>query len=465
MQRWLALALVLLVTACGNDAEDQAQLVVFVDTDAASVAELGAERSPAAAIDVVRIEGLAVDGSVFDGVEVVVTDPGDFPLSFGILPTKARVRLRIRAFSTATAVRSVENGAISYEPSPRLALERVVDLDIPESRKAGALVFLSAECFGHPSTFEPAATCIDGAPNEPFDAGVVTVDPDAPPVTRVGTSPRTFLSECPATGDDERICIPGGLSVLGSDDLTDLGVDPDAIGTDPARLVELSSFAIDRHELSVGRFRALVNGGLFDGELPTPETPGTIDANCTWRGADDASRDTLPLTCITVPTAERVCELMGGRLPTEAEWERAARGPGNANRYPWGNHAPKCCTASFGRAGSAACGEGPIEPVGSHAPSEACGGSGDRTAEGVEDLGGSMHELTRDGLVGYDAPCWSVPGILKNPVCDPDSDAKRIVRGGSWDDEGIRTLSALRFVRSAVGSGMDNVGVRCVYPL
>jgi formylglycine-generating enzyme required for sulfatase activity len=438
--------------------------VVFVDTDAASVGQLSGERSPATAIDVIRIEGLGSNGSVFDGIEVVLTDPSDFPISFGVAATKASVRLRIRAFSTATTLRSEVNGQVEYEPSPRLAIERVVDLDLPESGKKGALVLLSADCFGRAATFEPLRTCVDAGPLAAVDSGVMGVDPETPPTTRVGTSPRALLLPC-TTQHPERVCISGGVSVLGSDDLGDVLVNPDSPPSAPARLVSLSAFAIDRRELTVGRFRQLLGEPAgFDAELPRVGVPNTIDRNCTWLGPSDSSHDTLPVNCIAATSADRVCELLGGRLPTEAEWERAARGPGSANRYPWGDPAPKCCTASFGHEGSAAsCGAGAIEPVGSHSASAACDGMADLTSEGVEDLGGSVSEYTREGPAAYDGECWSVPGIASDPACDPDNGTDRVARGGSWGNEGIGTLSALRAVYSALG-GPDQVGFRCVYP-
>lgn len=163
MRGW-HLAATLALAACDKESEEPRQLVVFVDTNAASVGQLSGELSPATAIDVVRIEGLGHNGDVFDSVEVVVTDPSDFPISFGVAATKASVRMRIRAFSTATTLRSEVNGEVEYEPSPRLAIERVVDLALPTSGKKGAFVLLSAECFGRPSTFEPLATCVDAGP-------------------------------------------------------------------------------------------------------------------------------------------------------------------------------------------------------------------------------------------------------------------------------------------------------------
>jgi formylglycine-generating enzyme required for sulfatase activity len=453
------LAATLALAACGEESEEPAQLVVFVDTDAASVGQLSNERSPATAIDIVRIEGLGPNGDVFDGIEVVVTDPSDFPISFGVVATRTKVRMRIRAFSTATTLRSEVSGQVEYEPSPRLAIERVVELDLPESGKKGALVVLSAECFGRPATFEPLTTCVDAGPAASVDTGVIDVDPEVAPTTVIGTSPRALLTPC-ATEDPERVCISGGVSLLGSDDLGDVLVNPVSPASAPARLVALSPFAIDRQEVTVGRFRQLAG---FDAELPTVGVPNTISRNCSWLGPSDASHDTLPLNCIPATSAERVCELLGGRLPTEAEWERAARGPGSANRYPWGDLAPKCCTASFGHEGStASCGAGLIEPVGSHSPSPACDGMGDITSEGVEDLGGGVSELTTEGPAPYDGECWSVPGIALNPACGSDGASDRVARGGSWGQEGIGTLSALRSVYSAL-SGSDQVGFRCVY--
>jgi formylglycine-generating enzyme required for sulfatase activity len=148
-----------------------------------------------------------------------------------------------------------------------------------------------------------------------------------------------------------------------------------------------------------------------------------------------------------------------GDLPTEAQWEHAARGRGQGRIYPWGDAFPSCCTTNAGR-GTLCPGEPGPEKIGSYPLSATCGGLGDVSRDGVLDLGGNLSEMCIDKLVSYGEGYWGVPGIFVEPRCDDDDVNAHAARGGSWKSGPANARSAFRKVdqRSSL------YGFRCVYP-
>jgi formylglycine-generating enzyme required for sulfatase activity len=214
--------------------------------------------------------------------------------------------------------------------------------------------------------------------------------------------------------------------------------------------------------MTVGRFRKLA------ARLTTPmprrrDATSQLDQFCTWLGPGFSANDALPLNCVVWETARAACALEGGTLPSEAEWEHAARGRGEGRPFPWGAREPRCCTASVSRQSlpqaAAECpGRGP-EPVASHPATDACDGLGDVSKDGVFDLAGSVQEWTRDSVRTYDAPCWR-GGLLRDPVCEEPGINLKIGRGGSWSSG---TLTGLAALRHDFPAGSD-LGFRCRYP-
>jgi formylglycine-generating enzyme required for sulfatase activity len=281
----------------------------------------------------------------------------------------------------------------------------------------------------------------------------VTDAQDRPTVA--GTWTGAHERPCGAPATEGRVCIPGGFSVLGDPVLSGFATDV-SLDAVPQKPVLVSPFFMDKTELTVGRFRELVVEGNIHGTLPAVRS--TSEPNATWLGPYDSSNDDLPVNYIQWPTAKEACEALGGRLPTEAEYEHAARGRGQERRFPWGDQAPTCCAAAILRV-TAFC-DGTVDAVGSHADPASCDGIADVSRDGVLDLAGNVSEMTSDAFVSYDAPCWSRPGILVDPSCEAGADSQHVARGGSWGSGTIVGLGAWR------GSSLisSDVGVRCVYP-
>ena len=171
--------------------------------------------------------------------------------------------------------------------------------------------------------------------------------------------------------------------------------------------VLVRAFYIDRAEVTVERYRACVGAGVCT-DLPYASGGARFDA------------PELPAVLVSWYDARRFCQWADGRLPTEAEWERAARGAAG-RRYPWGD-VYNAFLANHGRLAwdELDAGDGFLElaPVGSF-PDGA-------TPEGLVDLAGNVEEWVAD----FYAPSYEAASVM-NPLGPPAGD-ERVVRGGSY---------------------------------
>ncbi len=186
--------------------------------------------------------------------------------------------------------------------------------------------------------------------------------------------------------------------------------------------VTLPAFLIDRTEVTVRDYERCVQ--LFACE------PQKLD-----RRASPHAHPEHPVTLVTWDDAEAYCRFAGGRLPTEAEWERAASGM-SGRRYPWGNVFDRR-VANHGRAAAQAFdalddsdGYAELAPVGSFVWG--------KTNEGVYDLGGNVAEWVAD---------WYAEGYPDADAVEPRGPAigtRRVVRGGSYRDGALELRAAAR---------------------
>jgi formylglycine-generating enzyme required for sulfatase activity len=206
----------------------------------------------------------------------------------------------------------------------------------------------------------------------------------------------------------------------------------------PRHRVELDAYWLDRTEVTVADYRRCV-------ALRRCKAPPYTD------GAKRFDRPNFPVSLVTHAEASAYCKFRGGRLPTEAEFERAARGV-TSRRFPWG-HVYNSHAANHGRLGldrtDARDGFAELAPVGAFA-------SG-RTPDGFLDLAGNVSEWVSDRYApGYpEAPA-------KNPKGPPLSGAtsERVIRGGSFNTPGAWLRGAARDA-AEVDARAPHLGFRC----
>ncbi|MGC4064298.1 MAG: SUMF1/EgtB/PvdO family nonheme iron enzyme [Polyangiaceae bacterium] len=228
------------------------------------------------------------------------------------------------------------------------------------------------------------------------------------------------------------LCVPEGTFNMGS---SSANLGSGHADHTPPHEVTLSPYVIDAYEVTVSRFRDCVRAGSC--------TPPATDPlkGCTY-SLESSNADLLPVSCVTAGQAATFCEWdEGRRLPTEAEWERAADDE-DAN-YPWGS-VFDCEHAVIG-AGSSCKGQYPAPmPVGSHILG--------RSKLGAFDMSGNVAEWVSDFAGSYSS----------DPATDPTgptTGATRIARGGSYLSI---PLDGQVFARATfAGSTVGPIGFRC----
>jgi eukaryotic-like serine/threonine-protein kinase len=191
------------------------------------------------------------------------------------------------------------------------------------------------------------------------------------------------------------VYVPAGEFLMGS---TDADTET-ASDEKPQHAVTLEAFWIDRTEVTADQYRACVTSG----KCGEPRCAG-------------AGKGNHPVVCVSWQDAANYCAWAGRRLPTEAEWEMAARGA-DGRKYPWGNASPGCAKANY-RGEEGGC-VGGTAAVGSY-PAGA-------SPYGALDMAGNVWEWVNDR---YDANYYAVsPG--SNPQ-GPATGTSRVLRGGAW---------------------------------
>jgi formylglycine-generating enzyme required for sulfatase activity len=263
---------------------------------------------------------------------------------------------------------------------------------------------------------------------------------------------RAAIKKKMAGAPEGMVYVPGGEFVMGS-----------PVGTghpdeNPAHRACVNGYYIDRYEVTNARFNKFVEA---TGYVTEAEGRPESSLGRTWRtpyGPDSSSEDNpnSPVVCVSWSDADAYARWAGKRLPTEAEWEKAARGT-DSRTYPWGNDvsgeamkmniADKNSELSW-RNSSVDDGFKEAAPVGSF--------PGGRSAYGVEDMAGNVWEWCQD----WWGDEYYKSGQVMNPQ-GPQTGEVRVIRGGSWfyDAYGARTTH--RSYRRPEASGAAT-GFRCV---
>lgn len=237
----------------------------------------------------------------------------------------------------------------------------------------------------------------------------------------------------PATGcpqNNEWITIPAGEFIMGYDqddpNYSNLQYAPKAWGS-PKHAVTTQSYLIQKCEVTNYQYRQCVNAGA-----------------CTalWKNSSysrtsyftNTAYDNYPVVYMQESQTRAYCGWISGRMPSEAEWEKAARGPSpRVVLYPWGDSSPTCSITNGGGTtlDPSHC-DGDTDPVGTHLQ--------DTSYYGLLDMGGNVYELTEDDFHGdytgapSDGSAW---------INSPRDTRYRMARGGSWRySDGDMKLSA-----------------------
>ena len=234
------------------------------------------------------------------------------------------------------------------------------------------------------------------------------------------------------------ILVPAGPFMMGSSP-----IEKEAAADErPAHAVTVKAFLIDRYEITEAQYRLFLEDVARDGHHwcdPT-EPPGKdhMPAKETWNGDRPGSRQ--PVVGVDWYDAAAYCAWAGKRLPSEAEWEKAARGT-DERKYPWGDRWDR------DRANTWENGKKDRLPVGSY--------EGGASPFGAEDLAGNVWEWVQD---------WYSPKYyLDSPKQDPGGPAAgsfRVVRGGSFLSNPTGVRASARQGNEPAGR-YSNFGFRC----
>ena len=282
----------------------------------------------------------------------------------------------------------------------------------------------------------------------PFDGTTTPVGSDAAVAMDVPTDHGTVADVARDTGRDAgtpdagtpdvgtppAVCpsgmrfVPAGQFLMGSptaDDRT----------AQPVHGVQLTAFCLDETGVTVAAYR----GCPASAGCSVPDTT----MYCNWGVAE---RDQHPINCLDWSQSRAYCQWRGGDLPTEAQWEYAARGT-DGRTYPWGNDAPglQLCWNRFGTSNSTC-------PVRSY-PSGV-------SPFGLFDLAGNLWEWTRDAYGPYTGDAGS---FALNPTVPGTADSTRAMRGGSWYSTMPINVRATNRNLSAPATRYSYIGFRCAH--
>jgi formylglycine-generating enzyme required for sulfatase activity len=200
------------------------------------------------------------------------------------------------------------------------------------------------------------------------------------------------------TGKDgaPMVLVPAGEFTMGSNDGSD--------DEKPVHQVSLDAYYLDKYEVTVGRYAKFLDATGFNGP---PK----------WATMNESLHQKRPIVNVDWSDASNYCEWAGKRLPTEAEWEKAARGT-DGRIYPWGNAPPDPLRANYGK-----------EKWNDHTALVPVGQLKDgKSSYGIYDLAGNVWEWVSDW---YDQDYYAT-SPSRNPK-GPENGKYKVLRGGSWD--------------------------------
>ena len=246
------------------------------------------------------------------------------------------------------------------------------------------------------------------------------------------------------------VLIPAGSFEMGSED-------PEAEADEqPVHTVHLDAFYMDTHEVTNAEFKIFVDANPQWQKDNIEERFAPHSYLYFWTGTDyPAGKADYPVVYVTWYAAMAYAEWAGKRLPTEAEWEYAARGGLAGKKYPWGDTISPA-DASYDRNVNGRT------PVGQYP----------ENGYGLYDMAGNVYEWCLDA---YDADFYAVSDNSRNPIAGGETvqwlrdnfksipnDSRRVVRGGSWAYDARYLRVAYRLTTGGARGTSDIYGFRCV---
>ena len=244
------------------------------------------------------------------------------------------------------------------------------------------------------------------------------------------------------------VVIKGGSFMMGSNMESD---------EKPIHRVSIRTFEMTRTEVTTAQYRRCVGAGACRAAEWAEED---ADRNLTtgtdghYEGFCDASQ---PVVGVTHRDARKFCRWAGGWLPSEAQWEYAARSGPGGRRFPWGNETPSCARAVMGhpRTCSAAdpcgCGRNGTWPV--------CSKVAGNTTHGLCDMAGNVFEWLADCWMGSYHGAPADGSAWQQEPC-----RRRFMRGGGWGARADSLRAAYRYPYPPARKYQKNYGFRCARP-
>jgi formylglycine-generating enzyme required for sulfatase activity len=205
----------------------------------------------------------------------------------------------------------------------------------------------------------------------------------------------------------------------------------------PIHSVYLSAYYIDKFEVTNELYRVCVNAGSCN-----PPVKSGSSTQSSYYG--NSQFNDYPVVYVTWTMAKNYCEWRGAKLPTEAQWEKAARGS-DGRTYPWGKGAADCQRANY-HGNTNGC-VGGTSPAGNY--------ENGKSPYGAYDMAGNVWEWVADW---YSAIYYQT-SLTSNPP-GPDTGQSRVIRGGSWTRDNFSIRSTTR-VNYAPSYNNFDIGFRC----
>ena len=266
----------------------------------------------------------------------------------------------------------------------------------------------------------PTPTPLPPATDTPVPEPTATPEPGVTPEPTV--PPPTPTEEPAPTVPDVMVQVPAGPFVMGTND----GSGDDT----PAQEVDLPAFEIDQFEVSNQDFAVFVQATGYKTYAESERSSST------WLKYAEG-KDNHPVVKVTWNDAVAYCEWAGKRLPSEAEWEKAAKGT-EGYAYPWGNEFDVQKTNGKDRAIRSTTAVGSF-PDGA-------------SPYGAMDMAGNVWEWTADWYQGYPGSSFQT---------DYYGERFRVLRGGGWFETADYLRTTVRNANTDTAAS-DDIGFRCV---